>query len=353
MPLFVKRPGQRRGRISDAYARTLDVPPTIADVLGCAARLPRRRPLGLRPRGRAAAPGHADHARLLRRRDASPGARWQARCARRWCARRLRQFGSGDLAGAVHRHRPQPRADRARGRRAWPAPRAAGGAAAIAQAGLFARRAAAPRAWCRRRSPATCPAAPRRPARPGGGRERPHRGRRALLPPRRRPDASTSRSWCPRRRCARAATRVELFEVVAAGGCACSPELSSAIYPPGVRIAARGARWWRRLPPWRRSASPWASDDAGAGAGASARPPVVVVVFDEFPADTLIGPDGEIDAERYPNFAALAAHLDLVPQRPDGLRLDLQGGAGDPRRAHAAAAAPRPTCAATSRASST
>ena len=34
IPLFVKPPGQRRGRISDALARTLDVTPTIADVLG-------------------------------------------------------------------------------------------------------------------------------------------------------------------------------------------------------------------------------------------------------------------------------------------------------------------------------
>ncbi len=32
----------------------------------------------------------------------------------------------------------------------------------------------------------------------------------------------------------------------------------------------------------------------------------MLVVFDEFPADTLIGPDGRIDAARYPNFAALA-----------------------------------------------
>jgi hypothetical protein len=47
----------------------------------------------------------------------------------------------------------------------------------------------------------------------------------------------------------------------------------------------------------------------GAGAGERVkerRPPVVIVVFDEFPADTLIGPDGRIDAARYPNFAALA-----------------------------------------------
>jgi hypothetical protein len=35
-------------------------------------------------------------------------------------------------------------------------------------------------------------------------------------------------------------------------------------------------------------------------------PPVIVLVFDEFPTDTLTAPGGEIDAERYPNFAALA-----------------------------------------------
>jgi hypothetical protein len=39
---------------------------------------------------------------------------------------------------------------------------------------------------------------------------------------------------------------------------------------------------------------------------APARPPVVILVFDEFPADALLGPDGRIDAERFPNFAALA-----------------------------------------------
>lgn len=47
-------------------------------------------------------------------------------------------------------------------------------------------------------------------------------------------------------------------------------------------------------------------DGAGADRLAERRPPVVVVVFDEFPADTLIDPDGHIDAARYPNFAALA-----------------------------------------------
>jgi Sulfatase len=36
-------------------------------------------------------------------------------------------------------------------------------------------------------------------------------------------------------------------------------------------------------------------------------PPVVFVVFDEFPADDLLRPDGSIDAERFPNFAELAS----------------------------------------------
>jgi hypothetical protein len=36
-------------------------------------------------------------------------------------------------------------------------------------------------------------------------------------------------------------------------------------------------------------------------------PPVVVLVLDEFPADDLLGPDGRIDAARYPNFAELAS----------------------------------------------
>jgi hypothetical protein len=52
-----------------------------------------------------------------------------------------------------------------------------------------------------------------------------------------------------------------------------------------------------------------AGDDA-AGAGTTAakpgRPNVVLIVFDEFDGDILLGPDGRIDAGRYPHFAALA-----------------------------------------------
>ena len=46
---------------------------------------------------------------------------------------------------------------------------------------------------------------------------------------------------------------------------------------------------------------------------AESLPPVVVVVFDEFPTDDLLGPDGRIDAERYPNFAELASMSTWFP----------------------------------------
>jgi arylsulfatase A-like enzyme len=46
-------------------------------------------------------------------------------------------------------------------------------------------------------------------------------------------------------------------------------------------------------------------DDEAASA-AERRPPIVVIVLDEFPTETLTRPGGEIDARRYPNFAALA-----------------------------------------------
>jgi hypothetical protein len=43
------------------------------------------------------------------------------------------------------------------------------------------------------------------------------------------------------------------------------------------------------------------------------RPPVVVLIFDEFPADALLRPDGCFDAERFPHFADLAAHSTRFP----------------------------------------
>ena len=43
-----------------------------------------------------------------------------------------------------------------------------------------------------------------------------------------------------------------------------------------------------------------------AASSETARPPVVVLVLDEFPTDSLLEPGGKIDAARFPNFAALA-----------------------------------------------
>jgi hypothetical protein len=48
-------------------------------------------------------------------------------------------------------------------------------------------------------------------------------------------------------------------------------------------------------------------DDRHAEAIASkGKPPVVLLMFDEFPTDLLLGPGGKIDAGRYPAFAELA-----------------------------------------------
>jgi hypothetical protein len=96
VPLFVKAPRQTRGRVNDALARTLDVAPTIADVLGV--------PLGYRPDGRSAF-SRAVRARRevsLTERDFSSvvrisPARWKAR-RRAVVRRRLRHLGSGDWA---------------------------------------------------------------------------------------------------------------------------------------------------------------------------------------------------------------------------------------------------------------
>jgi Sulfatase len=96
VPLFVKAPGQTRGRVSPALARTLDVAPTIAGVLDV--------PLGYRADGRSAFSRAVRGRRAvsLVTRDFSavvriPAARWKAR-RRAVVRRRLRQLGSGDWA---------------------------------------------------------------------------------------------------------------------------------------------------------------------------------------------------------------------------------------------------------------
>ena len=93
VPFLVKAPGQRGAKVSDVYTETLDVTPTIVDLLGM--------PLGYRSDGRSA------FSRVVRRRrgvavttrDFSAtvrlsGRRWQAR-RRAVVRRRLRQLGSG------------------------------------------------------------------------------------------------------------------------------------------------------------------------------------------------------------------------------------------------------------------
>jgi hypothetical protein len=96
VPLIIKAPGQRRARVSRVYARTLDVAPTIAAVLGYR--------LGYRADGRSAFSPAVRRRRTisLTTRDFSArvrisGRRWEAR-RRAVVRRRMREFGSGDWA---------------------------------------------------------------------------------------------------------------------------------------------------------------------------------------------------------------------------------------------------------------
>jgi hypothetical protein len=97
VPLIVKAPGETRARVNTALARTLDVAPTIADVLNV--------PLGYAADGRSAFSRTVRARRevSLTTRDfssivrISPG-EWKAR-RRAVVRRRLRQLGSGDWAG--------------------------------------------------------------------------------------------------------------------------------------------------------------------------------------------------------------------------------------------------------------
>jgi hypothetical protein len=94
VPLFVKRPGQRRGRRDPAFARTLDVTPTIADALNV--------PLGYRADGNSAysRPVRARRGVSLTTRDFAhrvtiSGSDWRTRRAR-VVRRRLSRLGWGD-----------------------------------------------------------------------------------------------------------------------------------------------------------------------------------------------------------------------------------------------------------------
>jgi hypothetical protein len=50
----------------------------------------------------------------------------------------------------------------------------------------------------------------------------------------------------------------------------------------------------------------YVDDDRDSSAAVTGKPPAVLLMFDELPADLLLGPNGRIDRGRYPAFAALA-----------------------------------------------
>ena len=54
VPMFVKAPGQTEGEVDESLMRTLDVVPTIADLLDVRVALAPRRALRVRPRHAAA-----------------------------------------------------------------------------------------------------------------------------------------------------------------------------------------------------------------------------------------------------------------------------------------------------------
>ena len=147
VPMIVKRPGHRAGRVDGALAQTLDVTPTIADVLNV--------PLGYRADGRSIFSRAVRARRTVRivKRDFSSVVslskkRWVARRAA-VVRRRLRELGSGDWPSLFTLVRAAPRADRAaRVRRAGRRRRARD-----ALAGALVLPRPAHRASCRARSP--------------------------------------------------------------------------------------------------------------------------------------------------------------------------------------------------------
>jgi hypothetical protein len=137
VPLFVKRPRQRRGTVNEAYVRTLDVASTIADVLG--------RRLGYRDDGRSAFAAATERRRRVRLpvRDFSSivsisGRRWQARRGR-VVQRRLREFGSGELGSLFTGIGPNQALIGRRVGKPAPASAGEGPRAAFVQRGLFAQ----------------------------------------------------------------------------------------------------------------------------------------------------------------------------------------------------------------------
>jgi Sulfatase len=107
VPMFVKAPHQRRGRVSHRLVRTVDVMPTIADLANA--------PIGYGTDGGSAFGPAARHRRAIRIPTRSfrsavviSGGRWRAR-RRAVVRRRLARYGSGDLATLYARIGPNRR----------------------------------------------------------------------------------------------------------------------------------------------------------------------------------------------------------------------------------------------------
>ena len=179
VPLFVKAPSQTQGRVNDALAQTLDVTPTIADVLNV--------PLGYRTDGRSAFSRAVRDRRevSLVTRDFSsivrmPAERWKAQ-RRAVVRRRLRLLGSGawvSLYTSLGPHRELIGQRRGRARAALPV------RARPSPSRALTRACGARAASCRARSRGgyTDSGAAAR-ARSGDRREWPDRGCWAKLPP--------------------------------------------------------------------------------------------------------------------------------------------------------------------------
>src|SRR5688572_18244948 len=94
-------------------------------------------------------------------------------------------------------------------------------------------------------------------------------------------------SWFPRNPCAMGATglRFSRYPMTGRWRCWLAAELAAVLLVTGCNLPG----------------------DEEPAESAVRHPPVVMVVFDEFPTDDLLRPDGSIDAERFPNFAELAS----------------------------------------------
>lgn len=70
--------------------------------------------------------------------------------------------------------------------------------------------------------------------------------------------------------------------------------------------------------PWSTSMTETTGGAATLGPGTVDTPPIVWMVLDEFPLSLLVGPDGELEADRYPNLARLASMSTWYPNYTAG-----------------------------------